>query len=297
MKKNSFDKLIKMYQQGKLSDDKKKLMDDWLNTFQENDTMDSVWKDSEIKALEKSILRKIEKKDSIRIQKLRRIYALCGLVAASIILIIGFWWTNHNAAYKINEGVMISSDQIFPHEDAVILSIGEKIELASDKGGINFSDSELTYEDGTQILTKSESTKQVEWYELNIPKGKQYQATLPDGTKVWLNAASTLKYPSNFNESVREVELQGEAFFDVVKKQYAKDNNMKTPFIVKSATQSIKVLGTQFNISAYSNTDRIETSLLEGVVEVADNNGNRKVLRPNQQSVIDLKKGGYVFIT
>lgn len=293
MKEHKFDKLIKKYQQGRLSDEQKKIVDEWLATLGEKGTSQSLWEEVDIRALEVSLFRKIAESDSKQVVLRRRLYVLIGAAAASIILLLGFWLLSDRSKFSVEKEIVVSADQIFPSEEAVTLSIGGKtIELSSDKEGISLSDSTLVYGDGSRIVENVGQAKRVEWYVLSTPKGRQYQVTLPDGTKVWLNAASTLRYPSRFNDSVREVELDGEAYFSVVKKENAQQDNFKTPFVVKSAHQSIKVLGTQFNVSAYSNTHQMETSLVEGVVEVADNKGNRKVLQPNQQSVIDVKREG-----
>src|SRR5690606_38098125 len=113
----------------------------------------------------------------------------------------------------------------------------------------------------------------------------QYQITLPDGTHVWLNAASTLSYPTEFSGAVREVTLVGEAYFEVVKDE-------TKPFIVQTANQQTEVLGTSFNINAYDNETVTKTTLLTGSLRVnptANNqpNGQSRILMPNQQSIID----------
>nr|WP_068888687.1 FecR domain-containing protein [Pedobacter panaciterrae] len=111
------------------------------------------------------------------------------------------------------------------------------------------------------------------------PRGGQYQITLPDGTKVWLNAASKLKFPSSFTGAAqRKVDLSGEAYFEVTK-------DKKHPFIVISNEQQVEVLGTHFNISSYTDEDNIKTTLLEGSVAVRNPGSTMQVtLKPGQQS-------------
>ena len=114
---------------------------------------------------------------------------------------------------------------------------------------------------------------------LTIPKGGQYQLVLSDGTKVWLNAASSLKYPTSFEYlKSREVELEGEAYFEV------KEDRTK-PFFVHTAKQIIEDMGTQFNVSAYADDDLVKTTLLGGSVKINDS----RVLTPGQQAVVDPK--------
>lgn len=111
---------------------------------------------------------------------------------------------------------------------------------------------------------------------LSTAKGEQYQVNLPDGTKVWLNAASSLTYAPSFSGRVeRNVQLSGEAYFEVAKDKLH-------PFIVKTGGQEVKVLGTHFNINSYRDEPSEKTTLLEGSVNIS----NKAVLQPGQQSVV-----------
>jgi transmembrane sensor len=112
---------------------------------------------------------------------------------------------------------------------------------------------------------------------LTTPRGGQFQLTLPDGTKVWLNAASSLTYPVSFTGKQREVTLKGEAYFEVV-------HNDKMPFLVLADGMEIKDLGTHFNVMAYSDEANVATTLIEGAVAVSDG-GKATLLKPGQQAV------------
>lgn len=114
------------------------------------------------------------------------------------------------------------------------------------------------------------------------PKGGEYQVELPDGSRVWLNAQTSLRYPVNFQGKTRQVELDGEAYFDVAK--YSK-NGQPLPFIVLTRNQQLEVLGTVFNINSFNNS--VTTTLVEGKVKVQALKGSSqaKILRPNEQSV------------
>jgi ferric-dicitrate binding protein FerR (iron transport regulator) len=116
---------------------------------------------------------------------------------------------------------------------------------------------------------------------LYVPSGQRAQLTLQDGTEVWLNAQSTLKYPSHFSKKCRKVEIIGEAFFDVAK-------DIKRPFIVATQHIDMEVLGTQFNVYSYPDAGYIKTDLVEGSVRVyqADNEKNCVVLKTNEQVII-----------
>lgn len=114
-----------------------------------------------------------------------------------------------------------------------------------------------------------------------VPYGKTTGVVLPDGTKVKLNAGSTFSYPEAFSKATREVNLEGEGFFEVTK-------NAKKPFLVHTNTITVKVLGTVFNVKAYSNDKNIETTLLSGRVQVELKNKPEKniILLPNEKLIV-----------
>lgn len=114
--------------------------------------------------------------------------------------------------------------------------------------------------------------------QLVTQKGSRSQIVLPDGSKVWLNAGSTLDYPKQFTGKTRAVQLQGEAYFEVAK-------NVKQPFIVHTKTFDIKVLGTGFNVRAYPDEDSAVTSLVHGSVEVITSGKEKRsiLLKPNEK--------------
>ncbi|RKM92724.1 DUF4974 domain-containing protein, partial [Aquimarina sp. BL5] len=139
------------------------------------------------------------------------------------------------------------------------------------------------------IVSNTKNGEEIEYLEISIPKGKIFQLSLSDGTKVWLNAASTLKFPKNFvaSESNRVVHLQGEAFFDVT-------TNKTQPFIVNTASIDVEVLGTQFNVSSYQEDATVKTTLVEGSVAIIDSEDQNKLstLVPNDQAVYTKQNKG-----
>ncbi|MES1159992.1 MAG: FecR domain-containing protein, partial [Bacteroidota bacterium] len=138
-------------------------------------------------------------------------------------------------------------------------------------------------EDGQIIYSKNASNPLagdlMAYNKIIVPVGGQYKVKLPDGTDVWLNAASSLEYPVEFAGNQRQVKLTGEAYFEVVK-------NGQVPFVVNvNDKMNVRVLGTHFNIMAYEDEDRISTTLLEGAVKLEDplKPANTRVLTPGQQ--------------
>ncbi|SDD71619.1 FecR family protein [Mucilaginibacter pineti] len=123
---------------------------------------------------------------------------------------------------------------------------------------------------------------------VSTPRGGQYQVELPDGSKVWLNAASSLRYPTQFTGKQRNVELTGEAYFEVAK-------NAAKPFRVTSAGQTVEVLGTHFNINAYNDEKLMKTTLLEGSVKVSYQQFTA-LLKPGEQAKITLGTNSSIII-
>lgn len=199
--------------------------------------------------------------------KQSKTFGLWRYVAAAVVLFIvsiGSYHYYNNRS--VTENLMALSQEIQPGSDRATLTLadGSVINLRDDQNGIIMGGDSIAYLDGKSILTHvgpNEVKETVNMLVLSTPNGGQYQISLPDGTKVWLNAATTLKYPSRFNENERRVELMGEAYFEVAK-------NTRQPFIVESAQQVIEVLGTHFNINAYDDENSTKTTLLEGSVQV-----------------------------
>ncbi len=153
-------------------------------------------------------------------------------------------------------------------------------ELASQTGIIisKTADGELLYT--VQSDVKQETTTKEGFNIISTPRGGQYQVNLPDGTKVWLNAASYLKFLPDFSKQAqRKVVFSGEAYFEVAKSE--------RPFIVVTNQQEVKVLGTHFNINGYTDDESIKTTLLEGAVIVRNVKTNQlSNLKPGQQNML-----------
>jgi transmembrane sensor len=181
--------------------------------------------------------------------------------AAAALLMMGIfsYYFFHFPIRKSTAVVAEEDTNFIPRSEHVLLTLadGSTVELSEAQMGIIMDDSTISYQNGTSIATYNPSSQNLV---LKTPRGRQFQVTLPDGTKVRLNAASILRYPSRFTGDSREVEIHGEAYFQVV-------HNQMKPFIVKSEQQQVHVLGTSFNVSAYEG-ETMATTLLEGSVKV-----------------------------
>lgn len=211
------------------------------------------------------------------------------LIAAAVFLIVigTVFYVNRRNLLSASVPVSQLADVVAGSNKAILtLADGKKITLTdvskgkiSEQAGVQISKTrggQVIYQVVGQQNNASNSYNTIE-----TPNGGQYQVILPDGTKVWLNAASKLTYPVSFTgRARREVTLGGEAYFEV-----AKDKSH--PFLVESSGQDVEVLGTHFNISSYKEEPHTKTTLLEGSVKIRSAKGNVVVLKPNQQAELN----------
>lgn len=214
--------------------------------------------------------------------------------AAAIVLStsFGIWFYNTHQPDKVL--IVSGTKDILPGKNTAVLTLpnGKSINLSATKSGVVIDADQLSYNDGVILdsslrgSTTRQSQTSNERLTATTPRGGQYQFTLADGTRVWLNAASTLKFPANFQSATtRSVQLIGEAYFEVAK-------NKSKPFIVESKGQKVTVLGTHFNINSYPDQKSMKTTLLEGSVRVsslgesATRQPDSIVLKPNEQATL-----------
>lgn len=187
--------------------------------------------------------------------------------------------------------------RLAPGGNIAILTLanGKKISLPTvgvgnivSQGGVKIRKTgagQLIYElDQRHLLEQAESHATTEYNTISTPAGGKYQIVLSDGTSVWLNSASSLRYPvTGFREKERKVELTGEAYFEVAKMN---QGSRHVPFVVASPGQEVEVLGTHFNIKSYRDEELTTTTLLEGRVRVSRPNKFEQVLQPGQQAQV-----------
>lgn len=212
-------------------------------------------------------------------------------VAAAILLVIGAGLVFLVQKLNHREQILVYKNDILPGKSnaTLTLSDGRKLKLLSavegelaQQAGVNIiksGDGQLIYE------IKNKATVGNTTNTLSTAKGETYQLRLPDGSLVWLNAASSLTFNPNLNKNgLRKVKLDGEGYFEVAK-------DKRHPFIVETNKQEVEVLGTHFNVNAYINEENIKTTLIEGSVKVSALASKAEItLRPGQQSVLNQDK-------
>jgi transmembrane sensor len=232
-----------------------------------------------------------------RITRIHRIK--WGRVAAAAVLIGAvatgtIFFANHKTRVQTpataNHKAAPSQTDIQPGGNKAVLTLADGSNIALDSAHTG----RLTQQGGAQVLKMADgrlkynvvegnSPNAVTYNILSTPKGGQYRLVLPDGSQVWLNAASSIRYPTAFTGTDREVEITGEAYFEIAR-------NPSMPFRVQTVNHlgdadpmTIEVLGTHFNVNAYADEDAVRTTLLEGSVKIKK--GNRSgLLRPGQQA-------------
>ena len=211
--------------------------------------------------------------------------------AAIIVTIVAIYLVQTTKTDHENESNPVAVNDAPPGGNKATLTLSNStvINLEEKSTGIIQNETGTKIEkiaDGLLMYEKLTDTKETNYNTVSIPRGGQYALTLSDGTKVWLNALSSLKFPEQFSDSTRVVEVTGEAFFHVAK-------DKQHPFIVRMTDgEEVKVLGTQFNVNSYKDEEAKKITLIEGSVDVRSQTSNVK-LTPGQQVHI---RNGNLFV-
>jgi hypothetical protein len=234
-------------------------------------------------------------KDPVVYEEQRKVFSLSWMrvaAAAAFIVLIGgtYYWSGQNNRKEDSgsKAITVKNEPILPGTDKAVLTMSdgrtivlENVEngLLAETGNTNIKKEGALLEYNAVI--RGSEPAEVTFNTLSTPRGGQYRVVLSDGSKVWLNAASSLHFPTAFTGSSREVELTGEAYFEIAK-------NKRMPFHVVVNGTRINVLGTHFNVNAYSEEQAIKTSLLEGSVEVI-NGSFTNLIKPGEQAIVKRK--------
>jgi ferric-dicitrate binding protein FerR (iron transport regulator) len=290
-------RLITGYLKDDLNDQEQQQLQNWLEEKPENRAQfDHLIAESKLKsdfsgygqthktAAWKRIVRETGYRTSKKVFSMPRIAA-----AASILIglsLSGYFFLHKQPAQQISQNKV---QDIAPGGNKAILTLsnGQKVSLTDAENG------NIAQQSGTQIKkaqngqvvylanslsTKGANAKEVVYNTISTPRGGQWQLILPDGSRVWLNAASSITFPTAFTSNNRIVKITGEAYFEVV-------HNAAKPFRVTTKDQTIEDIGTHFNINAYDDEGSIRTTLVEGSVKVSNATGSA-TLTPGQQSIV-----------
>ena len=229
----------------------------------------------------------LQQKPVRHIISFKRIAIAASLLGAVLITGLMFIKNRPPLVAEVNQLHYKNDVQPGGNKATLTLSDGSIIDLDDAKNGT------LTQQGNTKVIKlddkllydlSTKATQQVVYNTISTPKGGQYQLELPDGSRVWLNASSSIHFPTSFVAKERRVEITGEAYFEVAKDAHK-------PFIVSVNKSEVQVMGTHFNVNAYDDENDMKTTLLEGAIQFV-NGDYKSILQPGQQT--QLKKDGTV---
>lgn len=299
--KRYFLEILKKYRLGSTTPEENTFLEKYYNLFEVNEDLVPLETQDEYNELKDTIKIKVDQQIDHTASKSKfrttGTHWLQYAAAASILVLLSV------TLFLLNQGpakhtFAAKASLILPGSNKAILTLanGKRITLDDAASGeiaqqagftiTKTADGQIIY---TTIPGKGQSANQTNSNAQNTistPKGGQYQVILPDGTRVWLNAASSLSYPALFTGKERLVSLSGEAYFEVSK-------NKEMPFRVRSGAQTVEVLGTHFNINAYPDEASLRTTLLEGSVKVSSGT-NTSLIAPGQQAMVSRSDDGNI---
>jgi len=216
----------------------------------------------------------------------RLFYIRTSAAAAAVLLVVGsLFFFNRSAVKSLDKKeTQLTNQEDFKGKAVLTLSDGRRVDLNGLKPGsaITEEGAVLSKSSTAELSYLSAQTENINAYNaIQTPIGLSFRVNLPDGSRVWINSMSKLKYPLHFNNEERIVELEGEAYFEIAKNNKA--DGSRKPFKVMTKNQTVEVLGTHFNVRAYVDENLEKTTLLEGAVKVHAQN-QAKMLRPGEQA-------------
>ncbi|GAA4791041.1 DUF4974 domain-containing protein [Olivibacter ginsenosidimutans] len=292
MNRNRLQYLLERYQKSVCSAEELKELDDWYRSLNYGDHAfeQEIKSREEKEQLSDILFEGFQKRLANEKEPLPTINRWYPLAAAAVLLFVAgavLFFVYPKTDVK-KPSVASNKTQILPGSNKAILTLadGEQVVLddATTHGIPDQYGMKLTRVDSS-LLTYSiangrapQHAEELAYNTIETPRGGQYQVMLPDGTKVWLNAATILRYPVKYSTNERKVELSGEAYFEVAA-------NKSQPFIVVTGKQEINVLGTHVNVKSYKDEQLTSTTLISGSVRVHDLNTDESViLTPGQQA-------------
>lgn len=277
--------LLEKYHNGNCSDEELQELYQWYETYGDTNRLelpDSITRNRQqyldVKFEEFKLLQGNGR--IISIKRLKRFFA----AAAMLVVLFGIGWMLKVSVNKKEKShILVVKNDVLPGHAGAVLTLGDGSKVVLDSAGnalvARQGTSRIRNVNGHLIYSTGEATTKVVYNILSTPKARQYQLTLPDGTKVWLNAESSIRYPVAFAGNERKVEITGEAYFEVV-------HNASQPFRVFAGKTEIEDIGTHFNVNAYGDEPLLKTTLLEGAIRV-----NGQLLKPGQQAQLSGDQG------
>jgi len=294
------EELARKYLNGTITPEEQVRFENWYANFNDEEVELNNSRYKSVEELKSTIYKKIKE----RIHGKRRASNLWVITAAAALILVFLslglhFYKSKNGALNPNSIVQYEAKDFGPggNSASLLLENGKEIKLDKLSNGEKIEINGALFqknEDGElelSIISQSEIPRinhtEILYNTITTPRGGNYKIILSDGTMVWLNSSSSLRFPTAFNGTERKVELIGEAYFDVTK-------DTKNSFKVISRGQEISVLGTEFNVAAYPDEENVKTTLIEGSVKVSYEN-NSKIIEPGEQTIVN-RDGGFDII-
>ncbi|MGM9778545.1 MAG: FecR family protein [Prevotella sp.] len=276
---------------GKINDEEQAILDQWRGESQHNEAsykrmLHTAWVDMEMHRLNitdyrrplADMKRRINMEAATQRESKTLIRQMAyGLSAAAVVLLIVvgaamYFMRGGNETQRLSAKVEKSEHAIVHGTTQAVLTLdnGKSVKLGSDETN------------NKKLIAEAVNDEEIQFSNLTTPRGGEFKVVLEDGTEVWLNSDSRLRYPEKFGDKERRVEVSGEAYFKVAK-------DIDKPFYVVSGGQEVRVYGTEFNVNAYSDDAKIYTTLVSGQVSLKTISGNNSelMLTPGRQAVYD----------
>ena len=304
--------LIEKYLNGTSTPEDEFRLNEWYHSFNDSEA-ELVANENETEhqlaeRIKNRLFETIHRESEMVVVKPRRKWIPAAAAAILILFSVGAYlmFSSKSAKHEMVKTVPVPTEAKFKndigpgsHKAVLTLADGSIIVLDSASNGVIGHQGNIKVQKlDNGLLAYTINGKQVTendkafFNTISTPRGGQYQVTLADGTKVWLNAASSIRFPVVFTGTERKVEITGEAYFEVAK-------NKEKPFKVKANSSEIEVLGTHFNVNAYDDEASIKTTLLEGKVKISvpgiTKHQSPKFLLPGQQA--DINRKGEIDVT
>jgi transmembrane sensor len=297
MEQSDFNNLLERYLRGNCTAEEQLFIERWLEDHKSEQNawteMSNPGKSEWIASLLvdiRSTLHINNQQDSSKVYRMQPKTWLRVAAAASIIglILLGtFFWFNRAEQWEVAQTEVKKNgykNDVMPGDNKAVLTLSDGSTIVLDDA----QNGTLTHQGATKVVKldgklaydpAGTGSTEVVYNTISTPRGGQYQIELTDGSLVWLNAASSLRFPTAFVGKDRRVEITGEAYFEVAK-------NKSMPFIVSVERSEIQVLGTHFNVMAYKEESNIKTTLLEGSIKFVHGN-NSSLIKPGQQTQLN----------
>ncbi|MEZ2440944.1 FecR family protein [Chitinophaga sp. RCC_12] len=276
--------LIQRYLKGNASPEEVEALHEWYDSFDDSEVPLPVEPGEDRRMLEQRLLNRL--KPVMQAPKVKKIPFWRYAAAAALLALVAVagkigWQHRYPSPQKNMMADNATATDKPPANQKAMLTLADGSTITLDdaangalgkQGGANI----IKKEKGQLAYQANDASDEVVYNTLTVPRGGQFQLVLPDGTRVWLNSATSLRYPTSFQGAERKVILQGQAYFEIAA-------NAAKPFKVQANEMEVLVLGTRFDMMAYPDEPTINATLVDGKIKVQD-----KILRPGQQAVLAL---------